>query len=72
MVEDRFERRHAGFDRSRAVPEVVAALNALTAVGAADAAPVIIRLVEQGGQCIGPLKLALAQILAAFPAPNPR
>ena len=41
-------RRHAGFDRSRAVPEVVAALNALTAVGAADAAPAIIRLVEQG------------------------
>ncbi len=27
-------RRHAGFDRSRAVPEVVAALKALTAVGA--------------------------------------
>ncbi len=41
-------RRHAGFDRSRAVPEVVAALNALTAVGAADAAPAIVRLVEQG------------------------
>ncbi len=41
-------RRHAGFDRSRAVPEVVAALNALTAVGAADAAPAIMRLVEQG------------------------
>jgi len=41
-------RRHAGFDRSRAVPEVVAALNALTAVGAVDAAPAIIRLVEQG------------------------
>ncbi len=41
-------RRHAGFDRSRAVPEVVAALEALTAVGAADAAPAIIRLVEQG------------------------
>ena len=41
-------RRHAGFDRSRTVPEVVAALNALTAVGTADAAPAIIRLVEQG------------------------
>jgi len=40
-------RRHAGFDRSRAVPEVVAALNALTAVGAADVAPAILRLVEQ-------------------------
>ncbi len=37
-------RRHAGFDRSRTVPEVVAALNALTAVGAADAAPAIIRV----------------------------
>ncbi len=42
-------RRHAGFDRSRAVPEVSAALKALTAIGAADAAPAIIRLVEQGG-----------------------
>jgi HEAT repeat protein len=41
-------RRHAGFDRSRTVPEVVAALKALTAVGAADAAPAIERLVEQG------------------------
>ena len=41
-------RRHAGFDRSRVIPEVVAALNALTAVGAADAAPAILRLVEQG------------------------
>ncbi len=41
-------RRHAGFDRSRNVPEVVAALKALTAVGAADAAPAIMRLVEQG------------------------
>jgi hypothetical protein len=41
-------RRHAGFDRSRTVPEVVAALKALTAVGAADAAPAIVRLVEQG------------------------
>lgn len=41
-------RRHAGFDRSRTVPEVVAALNALAAVGAADAAPAILRLVEQG------------------------
>ncbi len=40
-------RRHAGFDRSRAVPEVVAALKALTAVGATDAAPAILRLVEQ-------------------------
>ena len=40
-------RRHAGFDRSRAVPEVVAALKALAAVGAADAAPAILRLVEQ-------------------------
>ncbi len=40
-------RRHAGFDRSRAVPEVVAALNALTAVGATDVAPAILRLVEQ-------------------------
>ncbi len=40
-------RRHAGFDRSRTVPEVVAALRALTAVGAADAAPAIMRLVEQ-------------------------
>ncbi len=41
-------RRHAGFDRWRTVPEVVAALKALTAVGAADAAPAILRLVEQG------------------------
>ena len=41
-------RRHAGFDRSRAVPEVGAALKALNAVGAADAAPAIMRLVEQG------------------------
>jgi len=41
-------RRHAGFDRSRVVPEVVAALNALTAVGVADAAPAILRLAEQG------------------------
>jgi hypothetical protein len=41
-------RRHAGFDRSRTVPEVVAALNALAAVGAVDAAPAIMRLVEQG------------------------
>jgi len=41
-------RRHAGFDRSRAVPEVVAALKALTATGVADDAPVIMRLVEQG------------------------
>lgn len=41
-------RRHAGFDRARAVPEMAAALNALTAVGAADAAPAIVRLVEQG------------------------
>ena len=40
-------RRHAGFDRSRTVPEVVAALRALTAVGAADASPAIMRLVEQ-------------------------
>ena len=40
-------RRHAGFDRSRTVPEVVAALGALTAVGATDAAPAIMRLVEQ-------------------------
>ena len=40
-------RRHAGFDRSRTVPEVVAALRALTAVGAADAASAIMRLVEQ-------------------------
>jgi HEAT repeat protein len=40
-------RRHAGFDRSRAVPEVVAALKALTAIGAADVAPAILRLVEQ-------------------------
>ncbi len=41
-------RRHAGFDRSRAVPEVGAALKALTAVGAAEAAPAIMRLIEQG------------------------
>ena len=41
-------RRHAGFDRSRAVPEVLAALKALAALGAADAAPAIMRLVEQG------------------------
>ncbi len=41
-------RRHAGFDQYRTVPEVVAALKALAAVGAADAAPAIMRLVEQG------------------------
>jgi len=41
-------RRHAGFDRWRTVPEVVAALKALTAVGAVDTAPAIMRLVEQG------------------------
>jgi hypothetical protein len=40
-------RRHAGFDRSRTVPEVVAALKALTAVGATDAAPAIICFVKQ-------------------------
>jgi HEAT repeat protein len=51
-------RRHAGFDRSRAVPEVVAALNALTAVGAVDAAPAIIRLVEQGA--LGHVSVAAA------------
>ena len=40
-------RRHAGFDRSRTVPEVVAALKALTVVGATDAAPAIICFVKQ-------------------------
>ena len=40
-------RRHAGFDRSRTVPEVVAAMKALTAISAADAAPAIVSLVEQ-------------------------
>ncbi len=41
-------RRHAGFDRERAVPEVAAALKALAAARAADGAPAILRLVENG------------------------
>ena len=41
-------RRHAGFDRATAVPEVAAALRALAAIGAAEAAPAILPLVEQG------------------------
>ena len=40
-------RRYAGFDRSRAVPEVLAALKALAATGVADAAPVIMRLTRR-------------------------
>ena len=41
-------RRHAGFDRSHAVPAVVAALKALTALGSAEGAPAIMRLVGHG------------------------
>ena len=40
-------RRYAGFDRSRAMPEVLAALKALAATGVADAAPVIMRLTRR-------------------------
>jgi HEAT repeat protein len=38
---------HAGFDRARAVPEVAAALEGLSALAAASAADDILRLVEQ-------------------------
>ena len=51
--------RHAGFDRSCAVPEVAAALKALAAIGAADAAPAILRLVEQGALGHGSVAAAL-------------
>jgi HEAT repeat protein len=40
-------RLHAGFDRARAVPEVTAALECLSALAAASAAGDILRLVEQ-------------------------
>lgn len=40
-------RLHAGFDRARAVPEVAAALEGLSALAAASAAGDILRLVEQ-------------------------
>ncbi len=58
-------RRHAGFDRSRTVPEVVAALKALTAVGAADAAPAIVRLVEQGALGYASVAAALRYFASA-------
>ena len=51
-------RRHAGFDRSRTVPEVAMALEALAAIGAADAAPLILQLVEQ--DALGPSSTAAA------------
>ncbi len=51
-------RRHAGFDRSLTVPEVVAALKALAAIGAAETAPAILRLVEQ--DALGPASTAAA------------
>jgi HEAT repeat protein len=38
-------RRHAGFDRSRTLPEVVAALETLAAIGSAEGAPAILQLV---------------------------
>ena len=49
-------RRHAGFDRSRTVPEVAMALEALAAIGAADSAPLILQLVEQ--DALGPASTA--------------
>ena len=51
-------RRHAGFDRARAVPEVAAALKALAAMGAAEPARAILRLVTQ--DALGPLSVAAA------------
>lgn len=51
-------RLHAGFDRARAVPEVVAVLEALSALAAADAAGEVLRLVEQGA--FGPMATAAA------------
>ena len=51
-------RLHAGFDRARPVPEVVAALEALCALGAASAAGDILRLIEQGA--FGPAASAAA------------
>jgi hypothetical protein len=51
-------RLHAGFDRARAVPDVIAALEALTAVAAASAASDVLRLAEQNA--LGPAALAAA------------
>ena len=51
-------RRHAGFDVSRTVPEVAGALRALAAIGAVDAAPAILRLVER--DAFGPASVAAA------------
>jgi HEAT repeat protein len=51
-------RLHAGFDRARTVPEVVAAVEALSALGAASAACDVLRLAEQNA--LGPAALAAA------------
>jgi HEAT repeat protein len=51
-------RLHAGFDRARAVPEVAAALEALSALAAAPAASDVLRLAEQGA--FGPWSSAAA------------
>jgi hypothetical protein len=56
-------RLHAGFDRARAVPEVAAALEALSTLAAASAAGDILRLVEQGA--FGPSASAAALRLFA-------
>jgi HEAT repeat protein len=51
-------RLHAGFDRARAVPEVAAAVDALSSLAAASAAGDVLRLVEQGA--FGPAASAAA------------
>ena len=51
-------RRHAGFDRSRTVPEVVAALEALAAIGSVEGASAILQLVRSGA--FGPESTAAA------------
>ena len=50
--------RHAGFDLSRTVPEVVAALETLAAIGSAEGAPAILQLVRSAA--FGPESTAAA------------
>jgi HEAT repeat protein len=57
-------RLHAGFDRARAVPDVTAAVEALSALAAASAASDVLQLAEQNA--LGPAALSAAlRFLAA-------
>lgn len=65
-------RLHAGFDRARPVPEVTAALEALCALAAADAAGDILRLVEQDALGAGAIAAALRFFAATRHRPAAR